>query len=397
MGTSILPISSEPKKRVEGRAGLSLHPGFYVGSWIFFSNLTILFNKWLIDDGGFRYPVILTCWHMIFASLATQVLARSTSLLDGRHNVKMTSRFYTRAVVPIGLLYSGSMVCSNLVYLYLSVAFIQMLKAASPFSTLVIAWLWGQENPTGTVVFKILVIVLGVLLASAGEIQFSWIGFLYQLGGLGFESLRVVMIQALMSNAGMSMDPLVSLYYYAPVCAIANIFVAFAAEWDSFQWSDIRHTGLLILLLNATIAFLLNVSSVLLIGKTSGLILHLTGVFKNILLVILSVFVWGTIITPLQIFGYGVALIGFVFYRASWSELKAACVETFTSKSSRSERNRSGAIIKVTVITGILIIVVLICLSGLVHVKPAMPQTWSVAATADQLSRGWLLAFGDGK
>lgn len=65
---------------------------------------------------------------MAFATLATQILARTTSWLDGRHQVRMTRRYYVRAIMPIGLLYSGSMVCSNLVYLYLNVSFIQMLK-----------------------------------------------------------------------------------------------------------------------------------------------------------------------------------------------------------------------------------------------------------------------------
>ena len=40
----------------------------------------------------------------------------------------MTGKVYFRAIVPIGVLYSLSLVCSNLTYLYLSVAFIQMLK-----------------------------------------------------------------------------------------------------------------------------------------------------------------------------------------------------------------------------------------------------------------------------
>jgi hypothetical protein len=65
---------------------------------------------------------------MTFAVLATQLLARTTSLLDSRHNVNMTRRLYLKAVVPIGFLYSGSMACSNLTYLHLNVAFIQMLK-----------------------------------------------------------------------------------------------------------------------------------------------------------------------------------------------------------------------------------------------------------------------------
>ncbi|KAI0123095.1 triose-phosphate transporter [Xylariales sp. AK1849] len=400
MAGPILPTSSISEKQVDKRAGLSLHPGFYVGTWIFFSNLTILFNKWLINDAGF--PVMLTFWHMAFASLATRFLALTTNLLDGRHKVKMSRGFYMRAVVPIGLLYSGSMVCSNLVYLYLNVAFIQMLKAAAPFSTLVIAWIWGQENPTSTVVLKILVIVFGVLLASAGEIHFSWMGFFYQMGGLVFESVRVVMIQALMSSSGMNMDPLVSLYFYAPVCAVMNLFVAWAAEWPIFQWSDIARTGFWMLFLNALIAFLLNVSSVLLIGKTSGLILHLTGVLKNILLVAASVLIWGTTIAPLQVLGYGVALSGFVLYRSSWAELRATFASFLPwygdiSRSQFSYQNQPPAFLRRVICTVVSFLVALVLLFSFTHGHDVQDQKSSVSSAvmeADQLSQGWLSRFG---
>lgn len=58
----------------------------------------------------------------------TQLMARTTTLLDGRKTVKMTGRVYLRAIVPIGAFFSLSLICGNLTYLYLSVAFIQMLK-----------------------------------------------------------------------------------------------------------------------------------------------------------------------------------------------------------------------------------------------------------------------------
>lgn len=206
-----------------------------------------------------------------------------------------------------------------------------------------VASLWGLEKPTKIIIFKILVIVFGVVLASAGEIHFSWIGFLYNCGGLVFESIRVVMIQELMSGDGMNMDPLVSLYYYAPICAITNFFVAWITEWQSFHWAAVAQVGLPVLVLNALIAFCLNVSSVMLvgnalrmrimphinciqIGKTSGLILHLTGVLKNILLVAVSVIIWGTAITSLQAFGYSVALIGFIVYKTNWEEVTGTCL-----------------------------------------------------------------------
>lgn len=58
----------------------------------------------------------------------TQVLARCTSVLDSRKKVPMTGRVYLRAIVPIGLFFSLSLMFSNAAYLFLSVAFIQMLK-----------------------------------------------------------------------------------------------------------------------------------------------------------------------------------------------------------------------------------------------------------------------------
>jgi hypothetical protein len=58
----------------------------------------------------------------------TNLLATTTRWIDGRKKVKMTGRIYLRAIMPIGFMYSGSLICSNLPYMTLSVAFIQMLK-----------------------------------------------------------------------------------------------------------------------------------------------------------------------------------------------------------------------------------------------------------------------------
>lgn len=68
---------------------------------------------------------------MVFSTFMTQVLARTTTLLDGRKTVKMTGKVYLRAILPIGFFFSLSLICGNKAYLYLSVAFIQMLKVGA--------------------------------------------------------------------------------------------------------------------------------------------------------------------------------------------------------------------------------------------------------------------------
>ncbi len=172
---------------------------------------------------------------------------------------------YVRTILPIGMLYTGSLVCSNLVYLYLSVAFTQMLKSAAPVAVLFTSWAWGVAEPSLAKFLNVVVIVIGVAIASFGEINFSLIGFLYQVAGIVFEAMRITMIQVMLSAEGMKMDPLVGLYYYAPVCAAFNILVALFSEVPDFKYQDLLDTGFSVLFLNALVAFLLNVASVFLV------------------------------------------------------------------------------------------------------------------------------------
>ena len=62
------------------------------------------------------------------------------------------------------------------------------------------------------------------------------------------------------------MDPLVSLYYFAPVCACTNLFVSYVWGWTSYEWTHATEVGFWMLLLNAVVAFLFNVASVLLVS-----------------------------------------------------------------------------------------------------------------------------------
>lgn len=319
---SVLPtvnpgVKSEPPKS-------SLHPAFYVVSWIFFSSAVILFNKELLDKKAnkFPFPIILTTWHLGFAALMTQILARTTTMLDGRKKVKMTGRVYMRAIVPIGFFFSLSLICGNKTYMYLSVAFIQMLKATTPVAVLIATWSMGMAPPNMKVLFNVSFIVIGVIIASFGEIHFVMVGFLFQVGGIMFEATRLVMVQRLLSSAEYKMDPMVSLYYFAPVCAVMNGVVALFLEVPELTMDHIYRCGVWTLLLNAMVAFMLNVAVVFLIGKTSSLVLTLCGVLKDIMLVTISAVYYETPVTNLQLFGYAIALGGLIYYKLGGEKMR---------------------------------------------------------------------------
>ncbi|KAI8410379.1 hypothetical protein FOFC_10233 [Fusarium oxysporum] len=217
------------EKPLNQGTGSRIHASVYIITWIFFSNTTILFNKWLIDTAGFR-------------------------------------------------------------------------KISKTFG-------------------NIMLIVAGVAISSFGEIEFSWWGFIFQMCGTIAEAVRVVMIQVMLSAEGLRMDPLVGLYYYAPVCTLMNMVVVLFSEGPRFKWEDAAQAGYGVLLANACLAFFLNVISVFLIGKTSGLVMTLSGILKSILLVAASVVLWGTHISLTQTLGYAVALMGLVLYSIGYEQL----------------------------------------------------------------------------
>ena len=61
------------------------------------------------------------------------------------------------------------------------------------------------------------------------------------------------------------MDALVSLYYYAPVCTAMNLAASLYFEAPTFSWENVLDVGYFNMIANAGIAFLLNVSLVLLV------------------------------------------------------------------------------------------------------------------------------------
>jgi hypothetical protein len=63
------------------------------------------------------------------------------------------------------------------------------------------------------------------------------------------------------------------------------------------------------------------------IGKTSALVLTLSGVLKDILLVLASMVIFLDPVSGLQAFGYSIALAGLMFYKLGGDKLKGYAAE----------------------------------------------------------------------
>ncbi|KAF2148651.1 TPT-domain-containing protein [Myriangium duriaei CBS 260.36] len=276
----------------------------------------IVYNKWIFHTLEFAFPITLTAWHLAFATVCTQLMARTTSVLDTRKDSPMTPSLYCRTILPISGLVVLSMVCGNAVYLYLTVSFIQMLKAATPVVVLLASWAFGLREVNYCALFNIIIIAFGVVIASFGETSFNLVGILLQVGGIVSEALKLVLVQKLLTpNKNKKMDALVLLYYYAPSCAAMIAGLAFVIEGPRLTLQHVFHVGWPVFLSNAILAFLMNVIVVVAIDKTSGLAVTLSGIVKMVLLIISSMVIFGDSISPVQIIGSVISIIALIIYQ----------------------------------------------------------------------------------
>ncbi|KAJ0034138.1 hypothetical protein Pint_24192 [Pistacia integerrima] len=285
----------------------------YLLIYILLSSGVILYNKWVLSPKYFNFPlpITLTMIHMGFSGLVAFFLVRVFKVVSP---VKMTFEIYATCVIPISAFFASSLWFGNTAYLHISVAFIQMLKALMPVATFIMAVLCGIDKARLDVFLNMVLVSVGVVISSYGEIHFNIVGTLYQVTGIFAEALRLVLTQVLLQKKGLTLNPITSLYYIAP-CSFVFLFVPwYLLEQPVMEVSQIQF-NFWIFFSNALCALALNFSIFLVIGRTGAVTIRVAGVLKDWILIALSTVIFPeSMITGLNIIGYAIALCGVVMY-----------------------------------------------------------------------------------
>ncbi|XP_027073018.1 probable sugar phosphate/phosphate translocator At5g25400 [Coffea eugenioides] len=324
----------------------------YVAIWIFLSFTVIVYNKYILDRKMYNwpYPISLTMIHMAFCSSLAYLLVRVFKLVEP---VSMSWDLYVKSVVPIGLLYAVSLWLSNSAYIYLSVSFIQMLKALMPVAVYSIGILFKKEQFKTNVMANMVSISVGVAIAAYGEAKFDTWGVILQLGAVAFEATRLVMIQILLNSKGITLNPITSLYYVAPCCLVFLTVPWLVVEYPVLKETSSFHLDFFVFGTNSFCAFALNLAVFLLVGKTSALTMNVAGVVKDWLLIAFSWSVIKDAVTLVNLIGYALAFLGVCYYNhAKFVAMKAKEAEEAQRKAAQAdeeagrlleEREESGA------------------------------------------------------
>eukprot|EP00124_Ichthyophonus_hoferi_P002043 Ihof_evm3s126 gene=Ihof_evmTU3s126 len=187
--------------------------------WAFCSTLLIMLNAHILREEDFNYPILLCSLGQGFSGLAAWILVKF-----GYYNKNVTFNIssYVRTILPIGVWSAGTLALGNAGYLFLSVSFIQMLKAGTPVVTLFVMIAFRIESARLDLMLSVGVITLGCCLASWGEIDFNLLGFTLIMLSELFEALKTVTTQMLLGTR--FSGPMEGIYHICPatfLCLLA--------------------------------------------------------------------------------------------------------------------------------------------------------------------------------
>jgi len=95
------------------------------------------------------------------------------------------------------------------------------------------AVLCGIDKARCDVFLNMLLVSVGVVVSSYGEIHFNTVGTVYQVTGIFAEALRLVLTQVLLQKKGLTLNPITSLYYIAPCRYLYSYSVRHLSELNT--------------------------------------------------------------------------------------------------------------------------------------------------------------------
>ena len=139
----------------------------------------ILVNKQILTTYGFGYPMLVSGLGQASSAIGATFVVKIMKwqpLSDQAQ--KMTWSFYRRNMVVVGAAFAASLCFGNAGYMYLTVSFVQMLKAFTPCVVVAMLYVTGVDSPSQKVSLSVLGMSLGTVVASLGEANFNLLGFL---------------------------------------------------------------------------------------------------------------------------------------------------------------------------------------------------------------------------
>jgi len=304
---------------------------FLAGLYIAVSSAMILFNKTLMREDRFPFPVFLSAAHMA-GSLTMSLLVRSLApalfpsashvfneppLLDAcnNHHHRDTLRLMKALApfFPIAACGGLCLVTGNWAYRIATVSFLQMVKESHIVVVYIFTLAFGLAQPKLHEAAVLLFVAASATLAVSAQAELSVRGLLLQLIAGLFGSLQIVLTNVMLARTGKGrIDPLTM------VLCVAPLMLVFLVPATVFTWEARIMSQLLefrgYIAINILLAFLLQVTTALTIRYLSATGMSLASMAKDLGIVYAATKILGEQLSSIQVVGFVGSVLGISAY-----------------------------------------------------------------------------------
>jgi len=323
------PKSAEfcmPEESETSGMARTLKLGVLFFAWYFLNTAYNIGNKLVLT--AFPMPWTAATWELFFG-FPYVFLLWSTGL---RKTPKLTFESI-KLLAPSGVLLAGTHVGGVISFGLGAISFTHVLKATEPvWSALISAVIFRDFLPL-PVYLSLVPIICGVGLASLKELTFSWMSFIAGTGSAVTSAAKAILSKKVLDGKplGENLTPanmfailsILGFIAIAPVSLLLEPPKAAAAAWAAALAKGYTNFQLLRLMsVSGFLYYIYNEVAFLALAEVAPVTHAVTNTVKRVVIILASILVFKTTITPLGALGSGITILGALLYALAKNKYK---------------------------------------------------------------------------
>jgi len=258
--------------------------------------------------------------------------------------------------LKLSLTFVGFVVFNNLSLQWNSVGFYQLMKVLTSPVIVVIQYLLFNVALHFKLKLALIPICVGVALATVSDIEVNFYGTLYAFLGILSTSMYQIWVKSKQKDLGLNSYQL--LFYQAPISAVIVFIISFLTEptfgvdgWMEYPYST---ASLAAICGSCLLAFCVNLSIFLVIGKSSPIAYNVLGHFKLCVVLFTGWMLFAEEMGGVKLFGTLLTFVGVVTYSTlqqnldnGWDKPKVAAPAPQAPSGSTASSPQGGSAIEI--------------------------------------------------
>eukprot|EP00056_Hartaetosiga_gracilis_P022256 m.29098 g.29098 ORF g.29098 m.29098 type:complete len:372 (-) comp9535_c0_seq4:901-2016(-) len=301
--------------------------------------LVTVLNKVILKTLNVPFPQALVLWHYTCSAIGSYVVvnvfkAIEPSKLDYDSHKKL---FFFSVLFNVNILVSA--VSLNMVSMPLH----QIVRALAPAFTVVISFIWLSKRYKQEILSSLAVIFVGVCIyAWKGEVDYTLLGLVVTLFGTFLAAFKGVLTNRFMVGS-LKLHPF-DLLRYMSFYACVQMWIFLISDGTLVKLhhhlsENASGMTYVVLLINGTSAFALNIVSFMANKKTSPLAMNIGGISKQVLAIGFGIVIFQTPVTYFSLFGVLITVCGIAWYANANFRNKAKGPTTILIKDSNPQES----------------------------------------------------------